>query len=195
MNISQPFAPRLLAGFGMLALLGGIGLASSRPARTAGGPVPVTVANVPLPSLPTDVAAPSQPVGVQGLATVTNGFGRSTVYTVPAGKRLVVETVSATTEYPADTPNSFSVLVLDGSYKHFIAFPVQPSGSLATGSQAVHFYADAGTTINGNVFGKSGVNDMVGVGLTGYLVDAPGAATQPASVPDPSARSGMATQE
>ena len=41
----RPLAPRLLAGIGLLALLAAIGLVTSRPAHSGGGPVPVTVVN------------------------------------------------------------------------------------------------------------------------------------------------------
>ena len=47
-RLSFPAAPRLLAGFGTLALVVGIGLAASHPAHTAGGPIAVTIANTPL---------------------------------------------------------------------------------------------------------------------------------------------------
>ena len=47
-SLSSSLGSRLLAGVGTLALLAAVGLFSSRPARTAGGPVPVTVANAPL---------------------------------------------------------------------------------------------------------------------------------------------------
>ena len=200
MTTPRSFGPRLLAGVGLLALLGGIGLMSSRPARTAGGPIPVTVSNLPLPTLPTDVAAPRQPVGTQVLVTVTGGFGSDTVYTVPAGKRLVIETISATTEFPNTAPNSYSVLVVINNFAAFSAFPLLPSGSFASGSQSVHLYADPGTTVLGRVFGKSTASDQIGVSLSGYLVDAPAAAAQlqaaqvQAAPKDP-ALQGLATQE
>ena len=41
---SYTFGSRLLAGVGVVALLSGIGLGFSRPAHTAGGPIPVAVA-------------------------------------------------------------------------------------------------------------------------------------------------------
>ena len=41
----RTLSPRLLAGFGTLVLLASLGLFASRPAHTAGGPIPVSVAN------------------------------------------------------------------------------------------------------------------------------------------------------
>ena len=59
MNRFTIYLPRLLAGFGTLALFGAIGLLASRPAHTAGGPIPVSVANTPLATTVSDLAAPT----------------------------------------------------------------------------------------------------------------------------------------
>ena len=56
MKLTQStLASRLLAGFGTAALLGAIGLFASRPAHTAGGPIPVSVANTPLATTAADM--------------------------------------------------------------------------------------------------------------------------------------------
>jgi len=83
--------PRLLASFGTVALLTGLGLAASRPARSVGGPVAVSVANTPLATAPTDEAAPKQP------------FQAETSYVIPDGKTaaaLIPETPTRTSLSP-----------------------------------------------------------------------------------------------
>ena len=194
--LSSLFAPRLLASLGIVALLGGIGLFASRPAHTAGGPVPVTVTNTPLATVAVDAAAPSLPIGVQQVIPVMGGFGGDTVYIVPAGKRLVIETISASTEFPTDVPDSYSVLVVVNKFATFAGISLQPEGSLAVGSQAVHLYANPGTTVQARIFGKSTANDAkVGVGISGYLVDAPAGAAQSQSASPEPAPKGMATTQ
>ena len=84
---------RLGGSFVMLALVAGVGFAGSRPAHTAGGPIPVSVGNVVQNS---DVDnSDQQPFQI----TLQPDSGTSRVsddsYVVPAGKRLVIEYYSA----------------------------------------------------------------------------------------------------
>ena len=82
----RPLAPRLLAGFGTLALLAAFGLFASRPAHTAGGPVPVTVANSSLATA--DLDDPDQQPFQVTLSPHSSTTNQATdTYTVPAGKR------------------------------------------------------------------------------------------------------------
>jgi len=144
-SLSSSLGSRLLAGVGTLALLAAVGLFSSRPARTAGGPVPVTVANAPLAVTAADNPA-KQPFQAFVPVYLPNGQNSATGPTipVPAGKRLVIQVVS-----------------------------VWRSGTLAPGTmQAVTLYADSGTDLMINVFrnGTSG-DEADFASVTGYLVD------------------------
>ena len=88
--MTMPLAPslgsRLLAGTGLLALLGGVSLAASRPARSVGGPVPVSVTNAPLSTTATDNPA-KQGIQFQAEVVIPKGGlgGLKTMYTVLAG--------------------------------------------------------------------------------------------------------------
>ncbi len=168
MNSLRPFAPRLLAGFGTLALLASIGLFASRPAHTAGGPVPVAVTN----AVQERDSPPRQPVEVNFLLSSTGGQDIfKTMYTVPAGKRLVVEYVTARSFIPSDG-NSYSLSFQGGEGRAF--FSVLPDGSpFSSGTQKTLVYVEAGNpffvSINSN-----GVNfTNIDVAFSGYLVDVP----------------------
>ena len=96
--LSSPLGSRLLAGVGTLMLLAAVGLFASRPAHTAGGPVPVNVANA-----VQDRDSPArQPFQARLEIRIENGNTRGTHdgdytlqgVTVPAGKRLIVQTLT-----------------------------------------------------------------------------------------------------
>ena len=89
----RPLAPRLFAGIGLLALLAAFGLFASRPAHTAGGPVPVTVANTVM-NRDLDNSA-RQPFQTTLQPFSITGYTASDSFTVPAHKRLVIEFVSS----------------------------------------------------------------------------------------------------
>ena len=165
----RPFASRLLAGFSSLALLAGIGFFASRPAHTAGGPVPVTVANSPLSTTAADNPA-RQPVEVQEF--LHNPGVTTTFYTVPAGKRLVIEYVNIVSNAPND-PNQYSFIVIhNGVYTNF---SLVPDGSpYVAASQRVMLYAGAGSDVTG-FFQYSGSNTSPNIYCTisGHLVDVP----------------------
>jgi len=179
LSLSSALGSRLLAGVGTLALLGGIGLMSSRPARTAGGPVPVTVAN---PSLAvTDADAARQAVtGNLILSGPVFSSPSGILYSipVPVGKRLVIQTVSLWrngTLTPGEGVRGYVGCTVKGS-TIFYPLPFAPTdGTVVPGTmQAVTLYADPGTDLFFNAFrnGASG-NETDLVSVTGYLVDVP----------------------
>ncbi len=141
-------APRLLAAFGTLALLASAGLfASSRPAHTAGGPVPVTVANTSL--AVTDAAAARQAVSrtltLSG-EIFTVPFG--TLYTVPANKRLVIETMSAVSNRNDANGYTFFINTTEGGTATQTFFNLVPNGArYSAASQPMRLYVDPGSTI------------------------------------------------
>ena len=166
--------PRLFAGFGILALLGGIGLAVARPAHTAGGPIPVTVANT---VENHDLDNPArQPVHVA--TELTGSFGEvtsATLYIVPAGKRLVVGYVSARTHVNSNQ-NGYEVEISAGDFNSFDTayFNLVPSAApYAAASEPVRLYADAGTGVSVVIYPSHGNASDLYVSLTGYLVDTP----------------------
>ena len=179
------FGPRLLAGFGTLTLLGGIGLLSSRPARTAGGPVPVNVSNLPLPTTPTDLAAPSQPFQASTTYEIKPGLISGSVasdflytdITVPAGKRLVIQTVGVERNGVANyqTLRSDINTTVNGKTVSFplplvpYDFPAYPGVT-----QSMTLYSDGGTVLTFYVVRSGTVGtEFVNLRVSGYLVNMP----------------------
>lgn len=169
MNTLHTLTPRLIAGVGLLALLGGLGLAASHPAHSTGGPVPVAVTNAPLATKAADDPA-LQPVELQP-AFVTVNYS-TVLYTVPAGKRLVIEYVNVASNSLND-PNRYSfILIHNGVYTNF---SLVPDGTpYAAASQRVTLYADAGSLVGG-FFQYSGSNSVpyLYCTISGHLVDVP----------------------
>ena len=185
MSSLSSFAPRLLAGFGTAALVGAVGLfASSRPAHTAGGPVPVAVSNLPLPTTPTDEAAPRQPFQARTEYVISNGdsFGSlSTIdgsqnITVPTGKRLVIQTVSV---YRNGALNGQRVQVyieptVNGNFADFALPSVPDDGTGFPGATlSTMLSADPGSLLRVFLFrnGTTG-REFITINVSGYLVDA-----------------------
>ena len=164
------FAPRLLAGFGTAALVAGVGLfASSRPAHTAGGPIPVTVSNSPLATSAADNPA-KQPVEVQVILSNVATF--STFYTVPAGKRLVIEYVNIFSNYPSDPDDYSFVLDTDNIFTNFNE--VASGTPYSASSEKVLIYAEAGSAVTGFFqYRGSNTSPQIYVTLSGYLVNVP----------------------
>jgi hypothetical protein len=181
MNASRfPLAgPRLLAVFGTAVLLAGISLAASRPVHSAGGPIAVDVANAPLPITTAD-DHDKQGVQYEVFIPVSAGGGSSNFsYTVPAGKRLVIESVSASPNNFADNDH-YSILCFTqgglGNRSGSSYFTVVPDGSpFPAGSVHPHQYADAGSAVSIEVYRteSSGGTTSLNVSVTGYLVDVP----------------------
>jgi hypothetical protein len=190
MNTLHTYAPRLLAGFGTAALVAAVGLfASSRPAHTAGGPIPVSIANVPLPTTPTDEAAPRQPFVASTLYTISDGNNYGGIdtadgykdITVPVGKRLVVQTVSLfryNSDFsPPSSGNVRAFIFLDsGGGTGFFALPISSDdGTEYPGvTQAMTLYCKGGSKVSFTLHraGTSGT-EYAEFTVSGYLVNTP----------------------
>ena len=177
MNRLRPFLPRLLAGVGTLTLLAAIGLFASRPARTAGGPIPVTVANAPLGVTATE----GQPV--EGYVAITDPIHTDSrfnlVYTVPAGKQLIVESMSLFCDR-LDNTDSYSGLVFNvdstpiPTLVSYATLSAEPGTSTLTATtQPMRLHVGPGGKVAVSVFktGTVGINAVVS--LSGHLVDVP----------------------
>ena len=176
-HLTPHLSSRLLAGFGTLTLLAGIGLLASRPAHTAGGPIGVTVANTPLATTAADNPA-KQGVQIEADLLIDDTFRENDmqVYTVPLGKRLVIETVNSSTSRRGDESHySIHYAVAGGLDKNQGQgyFNQLPDGSpFSVGVSHTQLYADAGDKVflqvdRTEASGKS----YVSVTFTGYLVD------------------------
>jgi hypothetical protein len=171
MHTLHSFAPRLLAGLGTAALVIAVGLfASSRPAHTAGGPIPVAVANT---VVNRDADGPAkQPFQMEYILFFPGFFGQHTFVTVPAGKRLVIESLTA--QYSVSVAkNSYSVALSSSTGE--VGLSLTPSAEpYSIKTQPVRLTAEAGNDvtmyINSN---EAEANGYVEVSISGYYVDVP----------------------
>ena len=166
------FAPRLLAGFGTAALVAAVGLfASSRPAHTAGGPIPVTVANT-VQNRDADNPA-QQPFQTLIQPSSDTAASAAQSFSVPAHKRLVIEFVSSElNEYPRGG-GAYSYLTTTAGGQTVTYYFANTYESTNRKSQVVRLYADPGTdvTVGANTYGGNGVG--TDTELSGYYVNVP----------------------
>lgn len=123
---------------------------------------------------------PLQPFANQLSATFPFGAaGTTAMFTVPAGKRLVIETVSLRVTLPfGQIVESFTITtsvngqVIDSS---LFPSPIPQSGSASISgvTQPLKIYADAGTqVIAGILRGFAAADGAFTLAISGYLVDA-----------------------
>jgi hypothetical protein len=148
-------------------------------------PVPVTgtvsVSNLGSAPLPVqDVDSPGrQPVTADGSCS---GSGcTATVYTVPAGKRLIVEYASITANIPAGKVARWRLFTNTGGQQgNELNFPLtQPPVifgiiSQSTAGQQVRLYAEAGSEVrmNGTTSDNALPSNYI-FSISGYIVDVP----------------------
>ena len=195
-----------LIAFGSLSLLiGAIALVTPRPTQgqagdpvgptkpvnvvnTSSEPVPVTgtinVGNFGSSPLPVrDVDNGRQPFHVTDTILIAIGEDNDskTVFTVPAGKRLIIETITARAVLEGvDTPNIIDVLTTVGNKLAFHELLVTKQGQTLTGGSAfvgthyVRAYADPGTDVVFR-FSRSDItkDGAAAVTISGYFVDVP----------------------
>lgn len=169
---------RLISGLTLLGLLAGIGLFASRPAHTAGGPVPVVVANTPLTTRSVDIATPAQPFALRMDLTFTDGYVANT-FTVPANKRLVLTYIASSCSVAPGAKAFFDLSTIVNGKEVEAHLPLVPQGAilgqdLFNLSCPVTVYADSGTAVTVSVLDSNtaGTGGLI-VGLYGYYVDVP----------------------
>jgi len=128
--------------------------------------------------------ATAQPVNGSCLASGVNpGLTKCILYTVPSGKRLVVELVSFL--LASDTnqsitqilvgksdPNAVNILIGTGVYELAVPTPIaQSATSLYAGTQSLRFYMDEGDLLAGQMYYTGGSNYQQAFSFSGYLVD------------------------
>ena len=175
-SFSSALGSRLLAGVGTLTLLAAVGLFASRPAHTAGGPVPVTVANAPLAVINQDSDNPARHAVGRNItlsARTTVGSLTGTLYTVPTNKRLVLEHLSASTNLGNDA-NGYNIevdTVQGGNQVPTFFNEVPDAAPYSSASQSVRLYADPGTQVSVVVYSSSRNPENFVVSFSGYLED------------------------
>jgi len=154
---------------------------SGTPNVAISGTPKVTVGNPPTsPALVQD--APKTPVLTEnsiGLAAGTTSSSTIIAYTVPVGKRLVIEFASVIATVGAGQGGGVQLATRDSdgiAHSYFLAATPLPGGTIVVGSQQMRLYADNSAS-GGEVFlffsrtnGTTGFAD-VHISLSGYLVD------------------------
>jgi len=144
-------------------------------------PVPMVLTNLfsnPVPILNSDNPA-LQPVAAE-IFFVFSPVPRYPVYTVPAGKRLVIEFVSHRTQVDSGDLPDLQLIVKTAGSNHFISLPVSKTATVSgsdyySGGHPVRIYVDPGEVVTlqvehifAQMAGPSGL-----FSLSGSLVDLP----------------------
>jgi hypothetical protein len=143
---------------------------------------PVSVAGT-VRTTPANNPTPVSSIGI--LSILTGREDRQTIYTVPAGKRLIIESETALTNCAGGVKPQTSVIAFNTSGGGlFYAMVPQVDrgwwdgqGESFEGSIAVPMFADAGQIVEARVWLNTDVPSGGGiraeVGFSGYLVDLP----------------------
>jgi len=157
------------------------------PTVTLAGTPAVTIAGTPTVALVGDpaAAAPIQAQSTCPQPCSATAFADVTLFTVPAGKRLVIEHVSGFVQLPAGAQAIYSLkTAIDASYLGDVHFsgvqldhllgPATAAGDTFSVSNSLRLYADAGTTVVFHVAVETATGNVsyVLASLSGYLVDA-----------------------
>ena len=173
-------------------LLVGLISAAAPPATEAQSPLNVKVVNgVTSPALVRDVNDGRQPVQVSKTMTTSSSAASAMIFAIPAGKRLVIETVTVRANLGSDESPDFSELItnttdpnpgiaLDAINSVFHEILVTRQGvdlngrGIFAGTHQVRLYSEPNTFLFFQ-FGRSaiGTTASVLVSISGYLVDVP----------------------
>jgi len=171
MNTPKTLTPRLFAGIGTLTLLGGIGLAASRPAHTAGGPIAVNIANTPISTAAADDPA-KQPF--QATRFIENNSVGVFFPPVPAGKRLVIESINTFSNIRDDSHSHTLYLGPNGTVDGFQEFDISVTAApYHAVTQKILSYTEAGQTPEVIVATDDNSVPKIYVTLCGHFVDVP----------------------
>ena len=159
---------RLVSGLTLLGLLAGIGLFASRPVHGVGGPVPVTVANSSLAVTDTDAARQA----VSGTLILTDAVSFGTLYTIPADKRLVMETAGVVGNRFDTNTYTIEVDTTQGGAFRQTFLNLLPNGApFPALTQPLRLYGDPGTQVKVFASSDGQRSNFVGVSFSGHLVN------------------------
>ena len=176
LKLSSPILRGAAAVLAVAACASALTLAASRPAHTAGGPIPVNVANTV--SIQDTENPAKQPFQQAASAVFADGSDSAdSSIAVPAGKRLVVETVAVSRSGVLGNTSSHIYLgaTLNGNTVYYPLPVLGVNGVDAPGmAQMLRFYADPASTLSlyASRSGSSGRETDV-VTVSGYLVNVP----------------------
>jgi hypothetical protein len=182
----------LAGAFGVGAFVMLLGHSTAYAQKGSPTPIPpaqnVTVVNTPSEPVPVRDADNPARQPIQRSFSLTSSF-QPEPYTVPDGKRLVIEHVSGEVTSGATCKALYgSVLTsvtTDGTEvasTHRFPLSATPLPNRTVFSQQVRLYADPNTNVRGGAFGHDGTNnctvDRFSLLISGYLVDVPQAEQQ-----------------
>ena len=158
----------LWAAAGLLLLVGTLSVIGPKRALAVLGYTPVR-----------DVDNPGRHPFQIRMFPIGNG-NASTNFTVPAGKRLVIEDISVFVSIaPGSTPE-VTVLTSVGGAEAFHFVPAAFAGALFSGDDSydghalARFYADPGSTVRADVHSNPGAASIqADMSVSGYLIDLP----------------------
>ena len=162
---------RVVSGLTLLTLLAGIGLFASRPAHTTGGPVPVAVTNT-VQNRDLDNST-RQPFQIESIVSFTGPFMSKHLIQVPAGKRLVIESLTA--QYNDSTVNSYSIFLQGDTGTEIAGLSLTPGTDPSPiKTQPVRLTAEPGEKVAVYIDSNDAQdNANVIVSASGYYVNVP----------------------
>ena len=151
-------------------------------ATAAAGSAPVTIVNTPVPITGTVAFVPSEPFAAKGTDTTQDELFASDKFVVPAGKRLIVETVTLRASVPAGDTASCGVTAAaaagSGVVTHYFVMTPQggdtlPSREIFASTAPVRLYFGPEDSLVWFCFRSNGTGFISLVwSISGYVVDA-----------------------
>ncbi len=162
---------RLFATAVTIAALGVLVSTLAPRAKSAGGAVAVQVTGTTVVSDTDNAARHPFQIALSPSSTVSSSATDS--YTVPAGKRLVIEYISCQlTQDPSGGYGYMYLVTTTGGNQEFYKV-IPPISSTVPQNQLVRLYADPGTLVQADVIQSSGTSCGGLVLVSGYLVNLP----------------------
>ena len=182
-----PDHPVPVAVVGTASVQGTVGISPAANTVRIGNTPTVMIGGTPTVELKGD-PAPANAVQAQSTCPspcTGTPFADVTLFTVPAGKRLVIEHISGFVQLSGGAQAIYSLkTAVDGSYLGGVQYsevqldhllgPSTQAGGVSSVSNSVRLYADAGTSVVFHVAVETASGSVIYVlaSLSGYLVDA-----------------------
>jgi len=169
----------ILAALGVLLVSSVLVAQSTRTGHATGSAVAVQIVGTPTVTVSgtTTVSDPSEPGKQPFQWTLSPNSGSSTFssdqFTVPAGKELVIDYISAQlTQYPAGG-YAYMYLTTTGGGNSAFYKVIPPSSTTVPFNQNLKIYADPGTVVTAQVTQSSGSSSGGNLIVSGHLVNVP----------------------
>jgi hypothetical protein len=166
----------------VLAVLFALAFGNFGQGRTtaASGSAPVTIVNTPVPITGTVALVPAQPFAIHGAGVTQDALFAADKFSVPAGKRLIVETVTISASVPPGDLASCGLTVSPAAPGDLVThhFAVTPQGNAPTpfdqfvSTAPVRLYFGPNDELTWFCFRSNGSGFITFAwSISGYLVD------------------------